>query len=151
MALVNPLASIPYEEEEVVIQPQGQTLLEPQAYAELEGRPNIRRPRILTPTSEVESLPVKKGMGGLGRIAGVAGGVFGKVGQVIGHPGTQAALFLGAPLLMDKFMGGGGGPQVSPEQQTLDRVAALTPPDDYMIRQTQTQMELNKLRGFGYY
>jgi len=48
-------------------------------------------------------------------------------------------------------MGGGGGPQVSPEQQTLDRVAALTPPDDYMIRNAQTQMELNKLRGFGYY
>ena len=139
MALVNPLALIPYEEEELISQPQRSTLLEPQAYAE---------PTMLQAEGRA---PAKKGRGGPGRIAGVAGGVFGKLGGMVGNPLVQTALFLGAPLLMDKFMGGGGGPQVSPEQQTLDRVAALTPPDDYMIRNAQTQMELNKLRGFGYY
>ena len=154
MTLVNPLALVPYsEEEQLARQRQQPTLLEPQAYG---GQPTSiqSEPQTVEHTNPVipeavASSGAKPGMfGKIGRIAGTAV-------NVLGHPLAQTALFLGAPLLIDKLsnMGGQGQgqPQMSPELQRLQQVAGVTPEDSYAAQNARVAMELNKIRGFGYY
>jgi hypothetical protein len=40
---------------------------------------------------------------------------------------------------------------MSPELQRLQQVAGVTPEDSYAAQNARVAMELNKIRGFGYY